>query len=232
MQKYEIQQRQPGQVCGVINISEVAYLSFVFHHLVYEWSFARDKYATWHVIRLFHIFTLHNLPNVCRWSGFGKDVRIPQKILFGGAFVPQNIFARSVPSPSQIFFARSVPPLLKTLLRGLFLLHCCCCCFLLLALLLLLTNFIIFFYLLFFASTTILLLLLLIYYYCCCCWCYFAVTAAAVAILLLLLLFCCCRHSFWLLLLYYYFASDSNFYYCYYFAVAIISCYYKTRSCN
>ena len=59
MQKYEIQQRQPGQVCGVINISEVAYLSFVFHHLVYEWSFARDKYATWHVIRLFHIFTLH-----------------------------------------------------------------------------------------------------------------------------------------------------------------------------
>ena len=36
MQKYEIQQRQPGQVCGVINISEVAYLSFVFHHLVYE----------------------------------------------------------------------------------------------------------------------------------------------------------------------------------------------------
>ena len=144
---------------------------------------------------------MHNLPNVCRWSGFGKDVRIPQKILFGGAFVPQIIFARSVPSPSQIFFARSVPPLLKTLLRGLFLLHCCCCCFLLLPLLLLLTNFIIFFlstifcFYYYFATAAanflLLLLLLLFCCYCCCC-CYFA----AAAILLLLRIFA--AGSFWL----------------------------------
>ena len=65
---------------------------------------------------------MHNLPNVCRWSGFGKDVRVPQKIPILVWRWTQNTLHGLFSLSPQIFSARPVPPPLKTFFRGLFLL--------------------------------------------------------------------------------------------------------------